>query len=174
MHTLILPLRAQIVPVHYKRVVCAFGCIDDNFFDVFEDLVRDLKRTRANEMLDRIVIPGGAMPFSSPSKPYHWETALDFLDVSLTAHEAIELVLTTHAECAAYGARAKVGGTRASEFEFHVAEHHAMERRLAPMRPELVGHIKHYYISTGGVVEIDLSKETPLNEGEAVALRLAA
>ena len=174
MHTLILPLRVDIVPIHYKRVVCAFGCIDDNFFEVFEKLVRYLKRTRASQMLDRITIPGGAMPFSSPSKPYHWETALDFLDVSLTAHEAIELVLTTHAECAAYGARAKVGGTRASEFEFHVAEHHLMEGKVASVRPELAGHIKHYYISTGGVIEIDVSKTTSLDEAEAVALRLAA
>ena len=166
-----LVLAAHIELTHYDAGAITFGCLDDRFHWLFEDLVAQLEYDGGFEHTDRVVYAGGGHDIAADQTSSQ-AALFDQIAKSVELHHTPSVVVTTHEDCGVFGEEAKCGGDRRKQFLFHLTRHREIEEAIVARYSQFLEKVRHFYLSINGVIEFDPWQE--LTEEDAVAVALAA
>ncbi len=158
--------------VHYKAGFLAFGCFDARFQVPFSRLVEHFAEGDKHQYIDQVIFAGGACDLAD-SGTAEQRALFSQIEKSVALHQTPALVLTTHEDCGRLGEEAKCGGDRQAQFLFHVAKHREIEKAVLTHFPAFAGHVRHFYLSINGAIEMGDLNVDSLSDSEVVALALA-
>lgn len=98
---------------------------------------------------DWIIVAGGAKTLATPRNDFEQEFILEQIRLSLRLHQAKQVVLTCHSDCATYGGLAAYDGDRKAEAGHHLQELGRAAELVRKSFPDAV--IATYFIDFEGV-----------------------
>lgn len=136
---------------HYEAEALTLRCVDDRFWKVFKEFLKSKHYVH----IDPKSPAGGLKVFASPEFETDREFFVREIEKSIKLHSIKRVMLFSHADCGAYGGRAKFNGNKDAEFAFHVEEHKKARRFLQEKFPAAFP-IETYFIDESGVIDTGL------------------
>jgi carbonic anhydrase len=98
---------------------------------------------------DMIVVAGGAKTLASPRNDFERDFILEQVRMSIRLHQASQLFLMTHSDCATYGGLQAFGGDTSREMDHHRGELRRSAEQVKQHFPELI--LKRFFVDFSGV-----------------------
>lgn len=133
---------------HYKCEAYFIRCIDQRFKIGTSKLLKFLRI----HFEDPGVFAGAAKPFASPEKEEYRQFVLKQLEISIKAHGTERVILMNHADCAAYGGRARFAGNAKEERTFHEQELKKARKVILGKFPDI--KVELFYNNENGIRNI--------------------
>jgi hypothetical protein len=102
---------------------------------------------------DMIVVAGGAKTLASPRNDFERDFILEQVRMSILLHQARQMFLMSHSDCATYGGLAAFGGDRQREAKHHHSELLHAAELVRGTFPELA--VRCFFTTFDGVHEVD-------------------
>jgi hypothetical protein len=96
-----------------------------------------------------IVVAGGAKTLASPRNDFERDFILEQVRMSIRLHQASQLFLMTHSDCATYGGLQAFGGDTSREMDHHRGELRRSAELVKQHFPELI--LKRFFVDFSGV-----------------------
>ena len=98
---------------------------------------------------DMIVVAGGAKTLASPRNDFERDFILEQVRMSIRLHQASQLFLMSHSDCATYGGLQAFGGDTNREMDHHREELRRAAELVKQHFPELI--LKRFFVDFSGV-----------------------
>src|SRR5437868_9615031 len=98
---------------------------------------------------DMIVVAGGAKTLASPRNDFERDFILEQVRMSIRLHQASQLFLMSHSDCATYGGLQAFGGDTNREMDHHRGELRRAAELVKQHFPELI--LKRFFVDFSGV-----------------------
>ncbi len=102
---------------------------------------------------DMIVVAGGAKTLASPRNDFERDFILEQVRMSIRLHQAKQMFLMSHSDCATYGGLVAFGGDRKREADHHQGELRRAAELVSASFPEL--KVKCFFLTFDGVHAAD-------------------
>src|SRR5277367_985880 len=115
--------------------------------------VRKFLKKQGIERADMIVVAGGAKTLASPRNDFERDFILEQVRMSIRLHQAKQIFLMSHSDCATYGGLVAFGGDRTREADHHQGELRRAAELVNANFPEL--RVKCFFVTFDGVHAVD-------------------
>jgi carbonic anhydrase len=138
----------------YRAGAAVVWCFDDRFTLAVQKF---LKRSAIGRV-DSIRVAGGVKPLASPGDESERNFVIEQLRLSRKLHSTERVILVSHADCGAYGGRARFAGDAIAEREYHCAELARARNLIQSALPEVT--VECLFVDFDGVWEAETAGAT--------------